>query len=56
VRETLQVIRDFKSDHLSPGEMYNFKEISGLLGTMENEVQALVDKVRCTTLLDRWAP
>ncbi len=44
MRETLQVIRDFKGDHLSPGEMYNFKEISALLGSMEEEVRALVDK------------
>mmetsp|Transcript_19308 Transcript_19308/g.33336 ORF Transcript_19308/g.33336 Transcript_19308/m.33336 type:complete len:327 (-) Transcript_19308:235-1215(-) len=44
VRETLSVIRDFKSEKLSPGEMYNFKDLMALFVEMELEVQQLVDK------------
>uniref|UniRef100_A0A7S0WQH0 Leucine zipper transcription factor-like protein 1 n=1 Tax=Chlamydomonas leiostraca TaxID=1034604 RepID=A0A7S0WQH0_9CHLO len=44
VRETVSVVHDFKEEKLQPGEMYNYRDLVGLVTEMEEEVRSLVDK------------
>jgi len=44
VREALAVITEFKDDRLTPGEMYNYTDIKGLLDDMSVAMKNLVDK------------
>lgn len=48
MRETVSVIKDFKSEKLQPGEMYNYRDLTQLVSEMEEEVRDLVDKVRAS--------
>ncbi|KXZ48479.1 hypothetical protein GPECTOR_27g649 [Gonium pectorale] len=47
VREVTAALRDFKGDNFRDGDMYTYKEISQIFGSLESEIKTLIDKEIC---------